>query len=299
MRLFIESLYASTNLPFDLMVFDNNSCVQVQDYLLDLRRHEKIQYLILSEYNLKKLGAMNHLFACAPGDYVAFADSDVYFLPGWLEASLEILKTFPEAGQVSAIPTIDKTHHYVEHTLQGILANKDLSMERGDNLIPEQYVEAHRLSIGQEKGDYMKSVEPRSDIRIIRAGVSAYVSAQDFQFTTRKEVIQKVLPLKVRQKSDYYDPIYSPVFEAKIDELRYWRLSTTKYLIHHIGNHIPDLQTELEGVVDPIIKSNSSRSSEEKSLFPRWRDRILASKPVRSVLKRIYAWTYTLLFERK
>jgi glycosyltransferase involved in cell wall biosynthesis len=298
LRSFFDSLYASTDLPFDLMVFDNHSCSEVQDYLLDLYRAGKIQTLILSEYNLKKLGAMNHLFQLAKGDYVAFADSDVYFLPGWLEASLEILKTFPEAGQVSAIPTIDKTSHFLNSTHEGIHDDIGLVIETGNDLIPMQYIKAHCVSIGKEEEDYLKAASPRNDIRITRNNVSAYASAQDFQFITRREVIQKILPLHVRKKEDYYDPIYSPVFEAKVDELGYWRLSTSRYLVHHMGNHMPDLQTELAGIANVPYENRKSSSVLPLKKKPHWFTRILDSRIVRDFLKRIYAWSYSLLFER-
>jgi glycosyltransferase involved in cell wall biosynthesis len=297
LKLFFQSLYASTDLSFDLMVFDNNSCKEAQDYLLEQRRDGKIQYLILSEYNLKKLGAMDYLFSCAPGEYVTFVDSDVYLLPEWLEASLEILETFPEAGQVSAIPTIDKRKHFLERTHQGILADANLLVERGDNLVPDAYIEAHRFSIGREREEYLKIAAPREDIRVTRGGVSAFVSAQDFQFTTRKEIIQKVLPLEVRTPEEYYDPIYSPVFESKVDELGYWRLSTTRYLVHHMGNRAPDLSAELAGLLSPGGPASPVESSAPKRRGGSLRRRILESQPARGLLKRLYTLAYSLLFE--
>ncbi len=96
LKLFFDSLYANTGQPFDMMVFDNGSCEEVQDYLLDLKHNGKIQYLIFSQQNLKKLGALNFLLSAAPGEYIAYADSDVYFLQGWLDESLKVLAAFPE-----------------------------------------------------------------------------------------------------------------------------------------------------------------------------------------------------------
>ena len=76
------------------MVFDNGSCNKVVKYLTRLNRNGVIQYYIRSDKNLRKLGALNYLLKSAPGDYVSFADSDVYFLDGWLDKSLEVLKSF-------------------------------------------------------------------------------------------------------------------------------------------------------------------------------------------------------------
>ena len=81
LELCLQSLRANTQKPFDLMVLDNGSCTDVQAYLLDQYRDKAIQYFIFSEHNLGKVGAWNVLFSAAPGEIVAYADSDVYFLP--------------------------------------------------------------------------------------------------------------------------------------------------------------------------------------------------------------------------
>ena len=94
LKLFFKSLEKSTSHKYDLMVFDNGSCSEVVKYLTRLNRNGAIQYYIRSDKNLRKLGALNYLLKSAPGDYVSFADSDVYFLDGWLDKSLEVLKSF-------------------------------------------------------------------------------------------------------------------------------------------------------------------------------------------------------------
>ena len=137
------------------------------------------------------------MFNNAPGEIVSFVDSDVYFLEGWLDATLEILKVFPLSGMVSAIPTIDKSIENYESTYNGIKKEKDISIRRSNNLIPEEYVIAHQLSLGKEKTAYMSNINNRIDTKIIRDNVNAYICAQDFQFTTTKDVIIKVLPLEV------------------------------------------------------------------------------------------------------
>ena len=96
-------------------------------------------------------------------------------------------------------------------------------------------------------------------------------------------------------KPIYYDQIYSPIFEIKINELGYWRLSTTDYLIHHMGNHLPNLQAELAGIVDVPLHSESVQPGRTQLGL---RTRVLNSRPVRGLLKRMTTWAYSLLFER-
>jgi len=54
LKLFFSSLVNNTDQTFDLMVFDQGSCQQVKDYLLNLQRKGMIQYLIFSKHNLRK-----------------------------------------------------------------------------------------------------------------------------------------------------------------------------------------------------------------------------------------------------
>lgn len=291
LKLFFDSLLKNTKLKFDLMVFDNDSCLEVSNYLLDLKQKNLIQYLIFCSENMRKLGALDFLFRLAPGKIIAYADSDVYFLPGWLEESIEILKVFPQTGMISSIPTIDKQNVYLNSTLKGIKENPKIKIEYGQNLIPEMYVRAHRLSLGKSKENYTS--ETRNDVRISLDKTCAFLSAQDFQFITTREVINKVLPLKIDEENEEYDKIYSPVFENKIDNAGYWRLSTCKYLIHHMGNRLPDLMTELADIYPRgQLPVHVEQKMHRKLSFGLFQKRI-----VRRLLKKLHTWSYRILFE--
>lgn len=294
LKVFFRSLRANTPLPFDLYVFDNGSAEVVQDYLVELRRAGLVQCLVLSQRNLRKLGALNFLLQVAPGEIVSFADSDVLFLPGWLEATLEVLEAFPEAGQVTALPTADTADRHCAATRRGIAQDSDLAVSKGPALIPEHHIEAHRTSLGATAEEYAKRLKDRQDVLISRGDVRAFVSAQDFQFTTRREFLERVLPLKVREASDYYDPVYSPVLERKVDELGLWRLSTAGYHIHHLGNVAPQFERLPDWMdVDPrLFEESSNAPSPETSGGPRVQNRHL-----RRWLKRVNAATYRMLYE--
>jgi glycosyltransferase involved in cell wall biosynthesis len=78
----LSSARQDAGYPFDLLVFDNGSCAEVQDWLLNEHRGGRIQYLYLSAKNLGKGGAWNQIFGAAPGEILSYADSDVHFFPG-------------------------------------------------------------------------------------------------------------------------------------------------------------------------------------------------------------------------
>ena len=104
LKLCLRSMRTKAGLPFDLMIFDNGSCVEVRDFLVREKDEGRVQYLILSDKNLGKGGAWNIMLSGAPGEIISYTDSDVLFSPGWLERSVEILETFPKVGMVTARP---------------------------------------------------------------------------------------------------------------------------------------------------------------------------------------------------
>jgi len=78
----LNSLWDTTGQAYDLMVFDNASSPEVQEYLVDAQRQGLIQYLVFSDKNVGKGGAWNFIFQAAPGEIIAYSDSDVRFAPG-------------------------------------------------------------------------------------------------------------------------------------------------------------------------------------------------------------------------
>jgi glycosyltransferase involved in cell wall biosynthesis len=250
LRLFVASLLATTPRPFDLMVLDNGSCTEVADYLLELRDRQVIQLLVLSQRNLRKTGAMAFLLGAAPGDLVAFADSDALFLPGWLERSLEVLQAFPEAGKVSALPVVRGDRTRVQaFALEAARADPETVVRTGELIAPE-VVDAHRRSLGESPEQYGVRYRDRVDVLFERRGVGAYLVGTDFQFTITRRALDAVLPLRLEDSVEPYDPIYSPVLERRLLERRFWQLSTADYLVHHMGNRPPDIASELPWLDD-------------------------------------------------
>lgn len=291
LRLFFESLYKNTNSQFDLMVFDNSSCKEITDYLTSLKQDGIIQYLVLCSTNFRKLAALNYLLQAAPGEFIAYADSDVYFLPDWLESSIKILNTFPESGKVTAIPLM--AGNATNFTAYG-KASSDPSIEiETGNLIPDTFVSAHQLSLGENEGKFSVRSKDRIDVLINRNDCKAYLSGADFQFVMKKDVVNKILPLRIEDPQDYYDPIYSPILEKKLEFMGYWQLSTPDYLVHHMGNRIPNFKAELPWLSDQ--KTDMVRQDHDRSKIQGWRSSTL----VRKVLKKINVITYQLLYDEK
>jgi glycosyltransferase involved in cell wall biosynthesis len=227
----VESLYATRDpdRPYDMMVFDNHSCAEVQEYLLKASRQGKIQYLVISDTNIGKIGAWNYMFGAAQGEYVVFSDGDILFRPGWLQASLELFETFPNVGMVTARP-YRASQNYSKSTFDWAHQHGEEVLEEGSFMDWETAWE-HFQSVGvseeQARQDYSKG----RDYRLTYHDKRAYIGAGHYQFMSRRELLHKILPLPSTQ------PMRGErALDTAIDNLGCLRLTTIEAYILHMGN---------------------------------------------------------------
>jgi glycosyltransferase involved in cell wall biosynthesis len=232
LKVCLHSLFENTETPHDLLVWDNDSCREVREYLLDLHDRGRIQYLFLARENVAKLGCFNQVFPSTPGEYIGFFDSDVYFHPGWLEASLNVFDAFEKVGTVTARPV--RQTELKRDQIASTLAFADdppagVTVERGD-LIPAEIIREHFESIGVDPD----TDRAHDDVRLTRNDVSVYANGSHFQFLTRRDVAGQVLPLPFGEH-----PLGSDrQWDLAINELGYLRLSLDRPLVRHIGNSL-------------------------------------------------------------
>jgi len=99
MRASLESLWANTTYPYELIILDDGSDAQTKDYLFDvIRQHRASTVLFNTDRNLGIGIAVNRGFQIARGEYLWKLDADLMYKPGWLTKVTHLLETYPEIG---------------------------------------------------------------------------------------------------------------------------------------------------------------------------------------------------------
>jgi glycosyltransferase involved in cell wall biosynthesis len=267
----LNSILENSDLPFDLMVFDNASCAEVRTFLTDAQRNRRIQYLVLSDKNVGKGGAWNFIFSAAPGEYVAYADSDVYFFPGWLSNQIALFETFPNLGMVTGAP-LRIPQEFSSCTIEWAQSNPEAELVRGRLLSWEDYWR-HARSLGIETEEEGKALyEANEDVILVYQGKQFFIGAGHFQFVARRQVLQSVLPIPSDRPMGQVRSL-----DVAINELGYLRLSTPEWWVLHLGN-------SLETVEKKHIPRNRASTGMQKRL---------SNIPI---IRRSLLWLYNQIF---
>jgi len=232
-RLSLESLIANTPMPRDVLVFDNGSCRELVDYLRQLRDQGRINYLILSSENISKLGALQVIFRAAPGELVAYSDDDVFFLPGWLNAHLKILNTYPRVGLVTGF-YIRSHLRYATQSIEAFSQQAGVQVKRG-MLIPRAMEQHYIDNMGRSWEAYQQEVSNLEDIQFTYQGVESMASAGHHQFVTTRQLMLEALPAWDNNLMGKMVEL-----ETTVDRLGYLRLSTPAPVTRLLGNVISE-----------------------------------------------------------
>lgn len=274
LKVSLESMRKDAGLPFDLMIFDNGSCEEVREFLIQEKEEGRIQYLILSEKNMGKGGAWNVMLAGAPGEIIAYTDADVLFSPNWLSRSVELLETFPNVGMVTARPYRTSPELY-SSTLEW--GKKNATLDEGQFIPWETFLEFN-LSLGQTEEENVKVYAETSDWRIQYKGLTALAGASHWQFTAYKSTLQQFLPFDMDKPMGQVRQL-----DKRMNDAGLLRLMVSDPLAMNMSNTLGYLRGELK--------------KEDRRKKAGVGKRVLELPPIKKMLlavyNKIFSWYYS------
>ena len=116
-RLFLESIYEHTHIPFELVYVDGGSPKSVQKYLQSAAA-ERGFTLLRTEHFLSPNQARNLGLKQVTTDYVVFVDNDLHVSPGWLEQLWQCAQE-TDATVVCPLTCIGQPLHEIIHLAGG------------------------------------------------------------------------------------------------------------------------------------------------------------------------------------
>jgi glycosyltransferase involved in cell wall biosynthesis len=286
-RMTIESILVNTKAPFNLLVFDNGSCQAMVSYLNDLYDQGAIDYLILSKRNIGKLNALKIIVNAAPSEIVAYSDDDVFHLPGWLSAHLNIIDTFPNVGAVTGFYIRQRVAMSSASTL-AFAEQPGVLVERG-LLMPPKWEEEYVVNSGRTWETYQSEVAGIEDLIIRHQGLEAWVSAHHFQMVCPKAVLKEVLEEML--PGGWSDRVMGRMVEMDdlMDSKGYLRLCTRKQTVRLMGNAISDEVAALAANAGLDVKAaNINKTSQ--GIMRRLANVGWIRYVLQGIVNRIYRW---------
>lgn len=293
LRLCLGSLREHTEVPCEVFVFDNGSCEEVRSFLKSELEQGRIDYLFLSKENLGKAGAWNILFEAAPGEIIAFCDSDIFFKPGWLQEHLRIIKSFPNVGMVTGLPIRQQVDVFTQTGLTKAQTDSRIVIERGD-FISEGAMAAYCKGVDRDYEAYRQEIAQVEDVRLQIGDVRAFLGACHFQFVAYKSVLKSLLPLRAEILLDGSARAEGSEseFDQKMEPRGLLRLSTQDVYVHHLGNTVTD---EWKPWLEQLAtKKAGERTKAGNSIVSSWERRFSQNRYVKAILLRLYNYLFRL-----
>jgi hypothetical protein len=239
LKLSLESLIRSAGSQCDIMILNNGSCQQVRDYLERQLDAGRIDYLIHSQRNLGVIGGFKVLFNAVPGEIIAYSDDDVLYYPGWLEAHLRILETYPRAGMISGAPVGYSSEHALS-AVRDFIDSAPESLQVTEKPRNKDWEASWAESTGRIAADHLADCEKTPNLHLIYLGVEAVQSAKHFQFITPKKMIIKAFSRE--WSGSLMDDLVA--LDESVNRMGYLRLSTPTRYSRHIGNALTEETVE-------------------------------------------------------
>jgi hypothetical protein len=229
LKLCLDSVRLTKAPETAVTVIANGCCEAVTHVLIEEGRRGWIDHVVL---HAKNRGKVDAIIGAARGcfeEVVTFADCDVLFRPGWDVAIETIFRVFPECGFVCPFPNADWEG---SATSSVFLAN----VWRTTFQPPASQIDLDHFRMGLYAAKGASASKALGNLTVQRSGLTACIGGGHFVCSLRRPVIRAMPPEPSLQaitggsEGRWLD--HAP------DRLGYWKLSTARAYVQHMGNHL-------------------------------------------------------------
>ena len=267
-RFSLLSARENTDVAFDVLVVDNDSCKEVDRFLRAEQRAGNIQYVIRCDRNVGTVNATVQALRAAPGELIAFADYDVLFRERWLEELMSVQTAFPEAGIVCGVPIRNSPDAQLA-VARDVFGSDGRTVVEEGSFVAGAVLEEWAASIGMSLEEYLNHPNVRNtDLRLTRGGATAYAGGGHFAYLTTADAVGR----SAHPRTDKLVPKRCPGYDVQITNLGIPTLSTARPVFYHLGNCLAEewVQTEYTRLVGRRApRAATQPAGEARGTFPR------------------------------
>jgi hypothetical protein len=291
LKLSILSLRDNNIKDLDIVVYDNGSCKEVIDWLQKQLKDNVIQQLYLSSENRKKLGAWNHLFPSALGEYVYYFDSDIFHKKDSIEKMLEVLKYFNNhkislvtCNHNIPVATMKKSENNIS------FKNNKIKILKDNFLSKEELYKVGRTMTDQVDIWLKKKMKNKETKVIFENKYEAYLGGAHAQFLIKTNVLNEIFPITIDRAANQDDSTFEDIFFSK----KGIKLTTIENLVIHMGNHIDDfLRDELTKLSTKVKLSNQKIHTIK---LPKLLLYFLKIPIIKTIIKKLYNFLFKIIY---
>jgi hypothetical protein len=276
LKISLNSLIATVHNETCITVIDNNSCLEVKEFLQKLLFSEDIDQLITYNLNQGKVDPLVSFLKGCHEDLITLTDADVLFTPKWQSSVEKLFVAFPQAGMVSPLAAPSLYSFYTAFSwFYGFFK---YGVTRDVNSDLPSLIKFHD-SIGRNIP--LNQIEERPFF-IRNKQIRAVIGSGHFCATISKEIIP-FIPF------EYSGPDFKAAEEKYIDfpvvKAGFMRIATEKGYVFHLGN------TMENWMYSHVISKNEF--NEITSIIPP-RKKWFNSNGINFLLRKIFSQSFTI-----
>lgn len=213
----------------NITIINNNSKVEVKEFLLELVKLKKIDKYIESTVNYGKVYSVLAEARASYEPFITIVDSDVHFFNNWQNSVNEVFEKFKNVGVVGLTPD----PHMAFYCNNSLIFDKLFRIKKG-KIVDNYDLELFEKGIGNNQFFSNKNNNwKEKQYYLEKNKLKVVIGASHFASTYRKELFNKI-------------PCSNPIYvfpggeltflDTPIDKLGYYRVSLNKAKVYHIGN---------------------------------------------------------------